>query len=617
MTSPNWVPFYPGGWQNIEDNPATTSSTQADAFTHYDAFNAAVAAFLATLSPETAATIKAKLGITTLSGSNTGDQTSVTGNAGTATKLATSRTIYGVAFDGTANVNGWGRAARNPQTGMFHVRDYGPSGVDPASWTVAQTGAAVRAARDAAASAVDLANGVGSTVYFDGQYFEIDADPSISDPVSGLPYCAIKTWDYLTFRGTGRGTTIKLTASANCHVFGHPGRQQSGTPPQAQDQIMNVTWRDLTIDGNRSAQDGAHIHDGLHIDQHPGLELDHVTIKNCDGKGYFSTALGEFGTGGVNAVQIIKITDCRADNNAQWGWFMSATNRNASYKGVYATGNGSPQARIVGKTVATAISGTGGNLVLGIDNHANVTVVLAGGDSPAAVVTKINTGIGALGTAALTASGLLMITSATTGGIGKVYQINSSTSTVLTDLGLTNTPGNGDNNHKVGANEYGGFFLDHSECVTDGLFADQNYGDGFYIHNVNACHYGALHATRNTGFGIYVDAFNHSGADKWVSMMNCSDFGAASYRANAASGFANTAELYFDNGTEGYGVTKDSTLVMFNGPGDKTTIGAGADNRHANYSIVIANGVAAIGSFDIFYPKYGDGGLVGTLLDQR
>ena len=42
---------------------------------------------------ETLATIKSKLSITTLSGSNTGDQTSVTGNAGTATKLATARNI--------------------------------------------------------------------------------------------------------------------------------------------------------------------------------------------------------------------------------------------------------------------------------------------------------------------------------------------------------------------------------------------------------------------------------------------------------------------------------------------------------------------------------------------
>lgn len=39
-----------------------------------------------------------------LSGTNTGDQTSVTGNAGTATALQTARTINGTAFDGTGNI---------------------------------------------------------------------------------------------------------------------------------------------------------------------------------------------------------------------------------------------------------------------------------------------------------------------------------------------------------------------------------------------------------------------------------------------------------------------------------------------------------------------------------
>jgi hypothetical protein len=38
------------------------------------------------------------------SGTNTGDQTSVTGNAGTATALQNARTIYGNSFDGTANL---------------------------------------------------------------------------------------------------------------------------------------------------------------------------------------------------------------------------------------------------------------------------------------------------------------------------------------------------------------------------------------------------------------------------------------------------------------------------------------------------------------------------------
>lgn len=43
-------------------------------------------------------------GTATITGTNTGDQTSVTGNAGTATALQTARNINGVSFNGTANI---------------------------------------------------------------------------------------------------------------------------------------------------------------------------------------------------------------------------------------------------------------------------------------------------------------------------------------------------------------------------------------------------------------------------------------------------------------------------------------------------------------------------------
>ena len=57
----------------------------------------------------------------TSSGTNTGDQTSVSGNAGTATALATARNIFNISFDGTANVAGdatnTGHFASIPGTG--------------------------------------------------------------------------------------------------------------------------------------------------------------------------------------------------------------------------------------------------------------------------------------------------------------------------------------------------------------------------------------------------------------------------------------------------------------------------------------------------------------------
>ena len=56
----------------------------------------------ATITP---AAIGAPSGSGTSTGTNTGDQTTITGNAGTATALQTARTISGVSFNGTANIN--------------------------------------------------------------------------------------------------------------------------------------------------------------------------------------------------------------------------------------------------------------------------------------------------------------------------------------------------------------------------------------------------------------------------------------------------------------------------------------------------------------------------------
>ncbi|HEY1191064.1 MAG TPA: hypothetical protein VGE74_25750 [Gemmata sp.] len=70
------------------------------------------------------ATLKADLG---LSGTNTGDQTSVTGNAGTATKLQTARAINGVNFDGSADITIPTGSANLIHNGGFEVWQRGTS----------------------------------------------------------------------------------------------------------------------------------------------------------------------------------------------------------------------------------------------------------------------------------------------------------------------------------------------------------------------------------------------------------------------------------------------------------------------------------------------------------
>jgi len=97
--------------------------------------SSAVSAYGLTLVDDAdAATARTTLGLGTLatqsgtfsgtsSGANTGDQTTITGNAGTATALATSRTIGGSSFDGSANVTSFPApgaiGGTTPSTGAF------------------------------------------------------------------------------------------------------------------------------------------------------------------------------------------------------------------------------------------------------------------------------------------------------------------------------------------------------------------------------------------------------------------------------------------------------------------------------------------------------------------
>ena len=66
-----------------------------------------------------------KTKLAAITGTNTGDQVNITGNAGTATKLQTARTINGVAFDGSANITLPAAAAGIPYTGATEAVDLG------------------------------------------------------------------------------------------------------------------------------------------------------------------------------------------------------------------------------------------------------------------------------------------------------------------------------------------------------------------------------------------------------------------------------------------------------------------------------------------------------------
>ena len=66
-----------------------------------------------------------KTKLAAITGTNTGDQVNITGNAGTATKLQTSRTINGIAFDGSADITLPTPASGIPYTGATQAVDLG------------------------------------------------------------------------------------------------------------------------------------------------------------------------------------------------------------------------------------------------------------------------------------------------------------------------------------------------------------------------------------------------------------------------------------------------------------------------------------------------------------
>jgi len=85
----------------------------------------------------------------------------------------------------------------------------------------------------------------------------------------------------------------------------------------------------------------------------------------------------------------------------------------------------------VGNAAADSI-GTAGNLVLKMDAAANDNVALLAADTPASVVTKINTAISTRGTASLV-NGVLQVVSSTTGAASRV-EVVSGTGSVLANL---------------------------------------------------------------------------------------------------------------------------------------------------------------------------------------
>ncbi len=133
----------------------------------------------------------------TVSGTNTGDQTTITGNAGTATSLQTARSIYGNSFNGSANLTQIIASTYGGTSNGF-TRFTGPATSEKtftlpnASATILTTNATVTAAQ----------GGTGQSSYTLGDLVYASGTTAVSK----LPGNTTTTKRFLTQTGTGSGS---------------------------------------------------------------------------------------------------------------------------------------------------------------------------------------------------------------------------------------------------------------------------------------------------------------------------------------------------------------------------------------------------------------------------
>lgn len=107
----------------------------------------------------------------TSSGTNTGDQTTVSGNAGTATALATARAIYGNNFDGTAAL------------GQIIASTYGGTGNGFTKFSGPTTSEKTKTLRDATDTILELGGSYTPTGTWTNMVF---VNPTLGTPASGI-----------------------------------------------------------------------------------------------------------------------------------------------------------------------------------------------------------------------------------------------------------------------------------------------------------------------------------------------------------------------------------------------------------------------------------------------
>lgn len=194
------------------------------------------------------------------SGTNTGDQTTVSGNAGTATTLQTARNLYGNSFDGSADLN------------QVIASTYGGTGNGFTKFSGPTTSEKTKTLRNATDTILELGGSYTPT----GTWTSLTlVTPALGTPVSGsLPNCTgLPIGSGVSGLGTGIATALAVnvgTAGAPVINGGALGTPSSGTVNNLTGTAsINIngtvgattpaagTFTTLTINGNTTIGDAA------------------------------------------------------------------------------------------------------------------------------------------------------------------------------------------------------------------------------------------------------------------------------------------------------------------------------------------------------------------------
>ena len=182
-----------------------------------------------------------------LSGTNTGDQTSVSGNAGTATKLQNARTIAGTSFDGSANISlankfivqgttdsglssaqflgalGTGIVKNTTSTGVLSIAtagtDYAPATISLIGATnVAAVLATAGTSVTFTASEVTVGTALGGTKYTMGSFSQTFNGSGTG--IGGMDTGSIPTSGYVALYAAWNGTSQGIFGCSTATSYG-------------------------------------------------------------------------------------------------------------------------------------------------------------------------------------------------------------------------------------------------------------------------------------------------------------------------------------------------------------------------------------------------------------